>query len=345
MKMHYAATILFTVLHVHLRVSALDHTDVLAALQQACPYTNFCNKNASSYIQDGRQAPCCRECSCNDDCWKRGNCCPDKIVRDKGLAYEHETCKDTQVSSAGAATANGLSQFRRYFVTETCPETVEDDFVKEKCTGIVTETLTDLLWVSDPDTNRIYRNKFCAECHGIRKYQEWQISTNCLNLLLMENYTQNIRAYPDCRLSVIPPNTKAYDNQCLVPDISTCNETGLWQTKDSTTESLCNSHSLMFVKQFLLRSIVYRNVFCFKCNSPAGTTVEDICDSSEVGGKRTFDSFTAILNIFEADDTLLEERRCGMDEVEDPLKVTKEQIRWIHVFLKELKFYISTFMM
>ena len=269
MIMYYIATVLFTVLHVHLHVSAEEHIDVSAALQQAYLYTNFCNKNASSYIQDGRQAPCCRECSCNDDCWKRGNCCPDKIARDKGLAYEHETCKDTQVSSAGITTANGLSQNRRrYFVTETCPETMEDDFVKEKCTGIVAETLTDLLWVSDPDTNRIYRNKFCTKCHGIRKYQEWQISTNCLKLLLMENYTQNIRAYPGCRLSVITPNRNVFDNQCLVPDISTCNETGLWQTKDNITETLCNSHSLMFVKQYMLHSRVYRNVFCFKCNSP-----------------------------------------------------------------------------
>ena len=327
MIMYYAAAVLFTVLHVHLRVSAQEHIDVSAALQQACRYTNFCNKNASSYIQDGHQAPCCRECSCADDCWKRGNCCPDKIVRDKGPAYEHETCKDTQVNSAGV-TNNGLSQNRRrYFVTETCPETVQDDFVMKKCTGIVAETITDLIWVSDPHTNRIYRNRFCAECHGIRQYQAWQISTNCFILLLMGNYTQNIRAYPSCRLSVIPPNRKAYDNQCLVPDISTCNETGLWQTKDSITETLCNSHSLMFVEQFLFGSWVYRNVFCFKCNSHPGTPVGDICDSFEANdGTRTDTSFTAILNIFEADDKLPEERRCEMDEVEDPLKVREEQI-------------------
>ena len=211
-------------------------------------------------------------------------------------------------------------------MTETCPETVQDDFVKDKCTGIVAETLTDLIWVSDPDTNRIYRNRFCAECHGIRQYQEWQISTNCFNLLLMGNYTQKIRAYPGCSLSVIPPNRKAYDKQCLLPDISTCNETGLWQTKDSLTETLCNSHPLMFVKQFLLRSWVYRNVFCFKCNSPPGTPVEDICDSSEANdGARTYTSFTAILNIYDGDDKLSEERQCGRDEVEDPLKVTEEQ--------------------
>ena len=77
--MHSVAIILFTVLHVHLDVSDQDFMDVSTALQQACPYTNFCNRNARRYLQNGRRTPCCRECSCLDDCLKRDNCCPDKI--------------------------------------------------------------------------------------------------------------------------------------------------------------------------------------------------------------------------------------------------------------------------
>ena len=320
--MHSVATILITILHVHLGVSSLEYMDVVTALQQACPYTNFCNKNASSYIQDGRQVPCCRECSCLDDCWKRNNCCPDKKHVSNGgeRPSEIETCKDTIVKKGFV----GLNHDRRrYFVTEICPDTVHDVALKQKCAGTEAETFADLIWVSDLETNKIYTNKFCAECHGIRKYKRWDISTSCVEFVLNNNHTQNIRSYPDsCSLSVTPPNRKAYKNQCLTPDISTCNVTGLWQTEDNVTESLCESHPLMFVKDTVATKIVFRNVFCFKCNSPPEELMEDICAISDVDGTRTFASFTTVLDIYEADEDLIKKRRCEMDEVEDPFKVS-----------------------
>ena len=72
------ATILFIILLALLDVSALQQIDVSIAFQQACPYTSFCNKNATRFLQGSRHVPCCKECSCVDDCWKRNNCCPDK---------------------------------------------------------------------------------------------------------------------------------------------------------------------------------------------------------------------------------------------------------------------------
>ena len=101
----YIATILFIVLHVLLGVSGLQQIDVLIAFKQLCPYTSFCNKNATRFLQGSRQVPCCKECSCVDDCWKRNNCCLDKIGIGEEWTSEVETCKDTYVKR-GAARLN-----------------------------------------------------------------------------------------------------------------------------------------------------------------------------------------------------------------------------------------------
>ena len=329
MKMQYIVIVLLAFLYAHRQVYAKRNIDIAEAFQQACPYTNFCTKNASRSTQDNQQAPCCQACSCDEDCWKRDNCCPDKTVKDKGEPSELEPCKDTRVRHGKflpSSTSGLLPSRSRYYVTETCPEALTDAALEQKCAESVAETLVDLIWVSDPNTNRIYANKWCAECHGIRKYKQWRLSTTCAEIIFIENYSENIRSVLDsCELDVIPPNRKAKESLCLSPDFSTCNETGLWKVKDSLTETLCNSHSMLFVKHYLVTSKVYRNVFCFMCNIDQQSqwgTVKDICDDSIGDGPRTTVSFMVILNTVEEDDTLPKTRRCQYDEVEDPLKVS-----------------------
>ena len=322
-NMEYYPAILLGLLYV--QVSCQDNIDVINAFRQACPYNNFCLQNASQTLQDGHQAPCCKDCSCDDDCWKRDNCCPDKIVKEERKTTELESCKDTYVKKSiyNVYTPNGYDVRKRYFVIESCPGRENDDILKQKCTGTLAETFTDLTWVSDMKTNKIYNNKFCAECNGVRKYKNWGLSTSCLSILWIQNYSQNVGSFPDvCSLVVTPPNRKAYENQCLTPDISTCNETGLWRTKDSVIESLCTNHPMMFVKEHFSTAHIYRNVFCSLCNSSPGAPEEDICENKEKGQRSGPSAFTAILNIFEADDNLETKNKCNVDEVEDPLRVT-----------------------
>ena len=309
------------------QVSCQDNVDVINAFRQACPYTNFCQQNASQTIKgDSQVAPCCRDCSCADDCWKRDNCCPDKIVKEKRETTELESCKDTYVKKSiyNVYTPNGFGVRKRYFVIESCPGTEIGGILEQKCAGAVAVTFNDLIWVSDTKTNKIYNNRFCAECNGVRKYKKWGLSTTCRSdLLWIQNFSENVGSFPDsCSLVVIPPNRKAYENQCLTPDISTCNETGLWQTKDSVIESLCKNHQMMFVKEHLSMVHIYRNMFCSLCNSSPGAPEEDICGNEAKGQKSGHSSFTAILNIFEADDNLETKNKCNVDEVEDPLRVT-----------------------
>ena len=310
------------------QITGQDITHIVNAFQQACPYTNFCQQNASQTIQDASQAACCRQCSCADDCWKRDNCCPDKSIKEDEMTGERETCRSTFVKKSifnfdACDQTNGFDKNgKRYFVTETCPGTTNDGYLRRKCSGIA-ETFTDLTWVSDAKTNTIYNNRYCAECNGVRKYKSWGLSTTCQSLLDAPVYSQNVSSFPTtCTLTVIPPNRKAYDNQCLVPDISTCSETGFWQSKDTFMKSLCESHPLLFVREDLDRAIIYRNVFCYQCNSPPNANAQGICVKDENRGQKSVPSaFTVLFNIFEADEELEMEHQCEIDEVEDPLKV------------------------
>ena len=54
-------------------------------LYEACPYTTFCQANASmTFEEDTRKyMPCCPPCSCDENCLQSHNCCPDKVVDDQ----------------------------------------------------------------------------------------------------------------------------------------------------------------------------------------------------------------------------------------------------------------------
>ena len=320
--MGYLASILFSVLCAH--VSSQTIINVIHQFRQACPYTDFCQQNASLTIQDDSWAPCCRACSCADDCRKRDNCCPDKILTTETSTTAKETCKSTYVLMGDGDSFNKNDDVRkiRYFVTETCPDSESDELLKKKCNGTAAETLADIIWVSDTTTSKIYKNRFCAECNGVQNHKPWDLVTDCFDLVVEENYSLKISSYPEQCLFVTPPNKRASENVCIAPDISTCNQTGLWDVNDDVTETLCHSNPLLFVEEargFIAN--IYRNIFCYKCNKPQGKQTEGKCEPEDKFVRWDLISFTALVDVFETKATIEKKRRCAVDEVEDPLKV------------------------
>ena len=325
LRMGYLASLLLGVVFVHF--SCPDNTGfILNEFQRACPYTNFCQWNATLAFQDDRLAPCCKNCSCADDCWIRGNCCPDKILTADTSTTIKETCKSTSVLKQNKDSfINGDFKLKaHYFVTESCPESVNAELLKKKCNGTAAETVVDLTWVSDMNTNKIYRNRHCAECHGVQNYTSWDLLTDCFDLMVKKNYSLNINSFPVNCLYTSPPNEKAFENECLLPDITTCNQTGLWDVKDDVTETLCQSLPMLFVvEERGYTANVYRNQFCFKCNKPQGAIIEDKCmpDIQWNTGIWNMESFTGVLDIAEGYNKEHKKMPCAMDEVEEPLKV------------------------
>ena len=254
--------------------------DVLS--ERLCPYADYCSRNATYQISpdlDDRFMLCCDDCSCSADCWKRGNCCPDKeaIYQKEPI----ETC-ETTLRSAGNAIGNYIDK-PQYFVIKDCPDTT--DPIAIKCRGELKSSLAEISWVTDKHTNTIFNNKYCAICHGVEDYSSWDIETNCLEVIDGQHSLSSVvrQIIDECSLTVVPPKDENHmNNICLMPEISKCNITGEWKIYNQSLEQACNSFKQIYVHEFrdnFPREVVYGNVFCFLCNSPSDRVTNRLCTS------------------------------------------------------------------
>ncbi|KAH3691971.1 hypothetical protein DPMN_191386 [Dreissena polymorpha] len=130
---------------------------------ETCPYTPLCTNNATlTHIP----CSCCQKCSCDaTSCGKEGNCCVD-IIND---AY-FDVNEDISVSSQQCiAFTFGLKYaYYGHFGVTSCPLHVEAKNTR-LCKQTYTQSvnLQDITPVYDKKTFTIYRNKYCADCHGL----------------------------------------------------------------------------------------------------------------------------------------------------------------------------------
>ena len=137
-----------------------------------CPHTDFCIFNKTKTFidsSDGTYTPCCRQCSCDETCWMLDTCCPD-ITTTRPPGHGPVTCKDTQFEYADKTTPSTGNIYiaNKYQVIDTCPLGYNRNAKCVNSTLIKPESLDDIVIVSDArNHNRIFKNKHCAECHGI----------------------------------------------------------------------------------------------------------------------------------------------------------------------------------
>ena len=305
-------------------------------LSELCPYNNYCTSNASMILKSARNIPCCTQCSCEDDCWRRGDCCQDKenpITRPPT-----EICRDTIVrrfidknGRNDTETILGIEEIKRYYIIDTCPDKETSEAVVEKCSGESKESLEDFVWVTDSDTGRIYRNKFCAGCHGVTNFVLWDLSTDCSAVVNDASNFRSVKTLPnECRLLVSPPkDMKAMARMCLLPSVSSCNITGNWQTNmyDANIEEKCEASESPFIESSRFLTRVYRNPFCYLCNNSPLKVKADVCsDFRDLIHRGVGSEFLALLDhrvLRETPKERAKAERCAIDEVYEPIQVIK----------------------
>ena len=127
---------------------------------------------------------------------------------------------------------------------------------------------------------KIYRNLYCTECNHVSSYTFWDLLISCEYLLDDDHFTQDLKSIPNhCRWSLKPPSMlDASTRICLRPDIVSCNMTGRWETFNKTVNKLCNIYDLPYIEELELPfTNVYKNVFCFICNSAEYDNVGSVC--------------------------------------------------------------------
>ena len=268
-----------------------------------CPYTNFCQTNASQVLEPDRWGipiPCCLSCSCEDDCWKLENCCSDKIN------FPHKsplfTCKSTV--SKGVLGLNGTTDVTLYKIIDSCPNNKENRYssLAEKCSGSTKTNLDDFVWVSDKIKGTIFQNKYCAECHGIKELETWFIFSACIEHLItnISNAMTAILADECSVQNIVPEKIKKITQKyrCFVPAYTECNTTGLWPTYDPNIELACNMTDMPVFEYisgygFDVEYTVYRNVFCYICNHGPSDTFLPACKEEDL--MRHLMHFSALL--------------------------------------------------
>ncbi|XP_067682683.1 uncharacterized protein [Haliotis asinina] len=190
----------------------------------------------------------CTRCSCDPECRDFGDCCPDLYIG-KGK-YDLECVKLFQ----------GYSE--EIYVVTQCPlgEKLYSEELSRKCNA------NNILLVSTATENLIFKNRFCAQCHGYEDFQTWNIGVAC------EEFPEQISAFSDplvilksletsamCITEYRVPR-KVLTRKChKTSPISECNVTGTWEMYSADIEAACHAYSHVTKSG-------YQNIFCQLCN-------------------------------------------------------------------------------
>lgn len=269
-----------------------------------CPYTNFCHASASKILdEENYGVPCCLPCSCSDNCWKVGNCCPDRSTVD--IQTPELFCRETLVKRTKSDTKlhNGISLgIHRYRIVETCPENEVNVTLVDSCQREDRKAVDEYVWVSDK-TGKIFRNRYCAYCNDVYQFTEWQVRTSYSPILLLPNFSilpQIILSADDSDLIVSVPESEMKQTEkyrCLLPYTFACNQSGLWKTPDTSLKQACETYDSPFVVDEVF-STIYKNVYCYICNGYGVRGVKGLCtDLYDPERTLTTISFSALLDI------------------------------------------------
>ena len=157
-----------------------------------------------------------------------------------------------------------------YWMVIKCPVDDEriDDNDRQLCEHPgLNGDLESLQPVSDVSGTTHFMNKYCAFCNGrydISSNYKWKLEVYCDEIISLtdENFL-DIIVQKKCNILYEPPSYAILTDCKDWPKyyISTCNETGKWDSYDEFMERACNA----FVDPF---NQTYKNYFCMLCNTP-----------------------------------------------------------------------------
>ena len=287
-----------------------------------CPYTNFCYTNATKILEDtSDKMPCCAPCSCEDNCWDFGNCCPDKDSTHNKDPIQPllSACKDPAIKQ--------FSGMQAYQVIDHCPSGSKDVTLLQKCDFANRTSIEDYVWVSDKLTGKIFENKYCALCHAVVDVLPWRILTTCIELFFLPfSQTFSYILSDSCKFINIEPEslsdaTKKY--ACQLLSYSKCNATGFWKDYVEEFDTACNAFTSIFVHYALRERRTFKNMFCFFCNYIED---ENVLCPKEYGSmdRNIFNSFQVLLDVelfTESTEVNTMDGQCGIDELMDSIMV------------------------
>ena len=199
---------------------------------------------ASKNVSDEKAEPCCGQCSCDEDCVERQNCCP---------VFTPSSTTVSNLNNTGISTIGVRQQecilpvwnpsvhvvadyrynnygLRTYHTFATCPENYDNHDIKTLCERNIATTVEDVQIVSDHQ-QFAYKNKYCAICNGVKEYIEWDLIVDCdqtsnasIELALSDEL--NSDSFKNCMQTSKPPTETLEKVTGCRKGYDTCNTTG-----------------------------------------------------------------------------------------------------------------------
>jgi hypothetical protein len=259
-----------------------------------------------------------------------GSCCPDMpLSGDFGPKYP---CRHLWDFGKDVAVPRAEFGDNWYHVIDACPNFAEDPSY-QKCNQ-PTE-IQDYVMVTETRTGRVYRNKHCAECNGIRNYVSLNLRIVCKDMLSMAKLsTQRQRekyVMENCSL-MVHLKTKIKGMSHCVPKsetITTCNITGKWDFYNKELDEGCKANNIDRNTIFMNfpGGNYYANVYCYLCN--VNSLFHKEVDTCEISNERKDDK-SGIISLFVILDANLwteetvanEGGRCQLTQIWDPYMVS-----------------------
>lgn len=201
----------------------------------------------------------CPNCFCDNLCFGRGDCCPDKYFALSGLVCDN-------VTFVNATQDESRDQRSSFLTIRNCPYGTEQ--VKAKMCEHEYEDLNKLRYppVTSNITNLTYANRFCAQCHDETSYQFWNLDINCKEFLDI-NFLSSFKEVIDsgienrCVMQFVPHEDKPAYNCFHLQDyhFDSCNKTRFWKTRDGDVLNACESI-------YVNNDTLFKNSFCRMCN-------------------------------------------------------------------------------
>ncbi|CAC5408013.1 unnamed protein product [Mytilus coruscus] len=206
----------------------------------------------------------CEICSCNKNCIKEANCCPEVL-----LHQPKRICFDGIIYRPAMHYVKATT-YNRFKIVKECPPYSPVD-IRMKCTKNrnVTERFMAIPMTS-LNTHLTYDNIYCARCNNDgQNLESWYLDFQCkmkinFNILSSVDEIVTLVIQNNCTIITSPvSNQKSFIESCNSKSvISECNQTGTWLNEDDAVLHACQS-----VDQPIG---MFKNVFCYICNPPIG---------------------------------------------------------------------------
>jgi len=263
---------------------------ILEDFTKLCPKTDTCSVSVNLTFKEDRQIyefPCCGVCLCAN-CTSQ-DCCPDSQEN-----WMLEEPVDDKVTECTYAQVNRYDENKYngdvFEMIARCPVNYKDKDIARLCSRGYDEfdfnghlsSLQYLPPVSLSDDPTVFKNVFCAQCHGFSKPTEivpWEINIQCDPVATMiptesisglDDLSAMLNKYEECNILFARPSGFDTNLPTCEYGIDRCNITGRWARYDELLERACLSYTSIYKNN-------YKNVHCALCNGLDRSDVQTMC--------------------------------------------------------------------